>query len=93
MTVSFGSIEISALRIAILVIGLVFMAVVARQVRNRTWSRAQVLLWAAVSTGLVLVAAFPGLVSPALGPVELAETLVLVPEEAPLVPQPTDVVP
>jgi hypothetical protein len=71
MTAELLGVEISALRIAIMVIGVVFMTAVARQVRNRTWSRAQVLLWAAISTGLVVVAAFPGLVSLLLGPVEL----------------------
>ncbi len=71
MTAELLGFEISALRLAIMGIGLVFMIVVARQVRHRTWSRAQVLLWGAISTGLVGVAAFPGLVSLVLGPVEL----------------------
>jgi len=64
-------IEISALRFAIMAVGVLFMIVVARQVRHRTWSRAQVLLWGAISTGLVVVAAFPSLVSLVLGPVQL----------------------
>ena len=71
MTASLLNIEISALRLAIMAIGLVFMALVARQVRHRTWSRAQVLVWGAIATGLVGAAAFPGLVSLVLGPVEL----------------------
>ena len=64
-------IEISTLRFTIMGIGIVFMILVARQVRHRTWSRAQVLLWGAISTGLVGVAAFPSLVSLVLGPVAL----------------------
>lgn len=71
MTVQLLGTEMSTLRLAIMLIGLVFMTAVARQVRNRTWSRAQVLLWGAISGGLVLVAAFPSLVSLVLGPVEL----------------------
>lgn len=71
MTAQLLSLEISALRVAIMLIGLAFMIVVARQVRHRTWSRAQVLLWGAISTALVVVAAFPSLVSLVLGPVAL----------------------
>jgi len=71
MTAQLLGLEISALRVAIMLIGLAFMVVVARQVRHRTWSRAQVLLWGAISTALVVVAAFPSLVSLLLGPVAL----------------------
>lgn len=71
MTAQLLGIEISALRVAIMGVGLAFMIVVARQVRHRTWSRAQVLLWGAISTALVIVAAFPSLVSLVLGPVAL----------------------
>lgn len=63
--------EVSTLRIAIMAVGLGFMILVARQVRNRTWPRAQVLLWGAISTGLVVVAIFPGLVSLVLSPFAL----------------------
>ena len=68
-----GSIEISPLRMAGVVLGVIFMVAVARQVRHRTWSRAQVLLWAGISVGLVLVSSFPILVSFVLGPFAMSE--------------------
>ena len=46
------------------------MFLVAKQVRHRTWPRAQVLLWGAISTNLVVVAIFPALVSLLLSPGE-----------------------
>ncbi|MCA9509609.1 MAG: glycosyltransferase family 2 protein [Myxococcota bacterium] len=63
--------EISTLRVAILAVGLAFLLVVARQVRHRTWSRGQVLLWGAISCALVVAAILPGLVSLALAPFAL----------------------
>ena len=68
-----ASFEISALRLAGMIVGVIFMIVVARQVRHRTWPRAQVLLWGAISTGLLLVSSFPSLVSFALGPFAMSE--------------------
>lgn len=65
--------EISSLRIAIMAVGLAFMFLVAKQVRHRTWPRAQVLLWGAISTSLVVVAIFPALVSLLLSPFALDE--------------------
>jgi hypothetical protein len=66
-------IEVSTLRIAIMAVGLGFMFLVAKQVRHRTWPRAQVLLWGAISTSLVIVAIFPSLVSLLLSPFALDE--------------------
>jgi hypothetical protein len=73
VTALFASLEISALRLAGMLIGVVFMAVVARQVRHRTWTRFQVLLWGAIASGLLLVASFPSLVSLVLGPFAMSE--------------------
>jgi cellulose synthase/poly-beta-1,6-N-acetylglucosamine synthase-like glycosyltransferase len=65
--------EVSTLRIAMMAVGLAFMILVARQVRHRTWPRAQVLLWGGMSTSLVVVAIFPALVSLLLSPFALDE--------------------
>lgn len=67
----FIGLEISTLRVAVMAFALAFLAVVARQVRHRTWSRGQVLLWGAVSSALLVAAIFPGLVSIALAPFAL----------------------
>lgn len=71
MTADLFGIEISVLRLAILAVGVAFSAVVARQLVDRTWSRAQVLLWGGIAAGLVVAAAFPGLVSLLLAPFAL----------------------
>ena len=71
MVLHFGSFEISALRVVLFVVGCLFLAVVVRQLRDRSWSRFQVLLWGAIGLGMAGVALWPDLVWLLLGPLSL----------------------
>jgi len=64
---------ISPLRLLGIGVGLLFLAIVARQVRNRTWPRAQVLVWGGIGLSTLLAAAFPDFVSWLFEPFALAE--------------------
>jgi hypothetical protein len=64
---------ISPLRASGIALGALFLAFVIWRSRQRPWPRLQALIWTGVGAGLLVVAAFPGLVSFVFGPFSLDE--------------------
>lgn len=64
---------ISPLRASGIALGALLLVFVVWRSRRRPWPRLQALIWTGVGAGLLVVAAFPGLVSLLLGPFSLDE--------------------
>jgi hypothetical protein len=64
---------ISPLRASGIALGALFLAFVIWRSRRRPWPRLQAVVWTGVGAGLLVVAAFPGLVSFVFGPFSLDE--------------------